>query len=209
MMVTVSLDSPSCEVTLFDPISVVYWDATRQTKGLYRLKYVGALWSGLAYLSRYNSGWFWHSTGATRRNPTSPGWTTSSSAPRPKPGGPEWPRLCTAVNPQRAKAPRRRKKPRRRRVEATPPDHPWSWPILCLRSRRVAGLRASERRKKSSPPRMNMLSCCHTPILLHANISHLQSSSFSTPARVPRNGNRANGLCGGDHCHGGHHAIGW
>jgi hypothetical protein len=24
------------------------------------LKYVGALWSGLAYLSRYNSGWFCH-----------------------------------------------------------------------------------------------------------------------------------------------------
>jgi hypothetical protein len=57
-MVTVSLDSPSCEVTLVDPVSVVYRDATRQTKGLYRLKYVGALWSGLAYLSRYNSVWF-------------------------------------------------------------------------------------------------------------------------------------------------------
>jgi hypothetical protein len=55
-MVIVSLDSPSCEVTLFDPVSVVYRDATRQTKGLYRLKYVGALWSGLACLSRYNSG---------------------------------------------------------------------------------------------------------------------------------------------------------
>jgi hypothetical protein len=60
-MVTVSLDSPSCEVTLFDPVSVVYRDATRQAKGLYCLKYVGALWSGLAYLSRYNSGWFCHS----------------------------------------------------------------------------------------------------------------------------------------------------
>jgi hypothetical protein len=60
-MVTVSLDSPSSEVTLFDPVSVVYRDATRQTKGLYRLKYVGALWSGLACLSRYNSGWFCHS----------------------------------------------------------------------------------------------------------------------------------------------------
>jgi hypothetical protein len=59
-MVTVSLDSPSCEATLFDPVSVVYRDATRQTKGLYRLKYVGALWSGLACLSRYNSGWFCH-----------------------------------------------------------------------------------------------------------------------------------------------------
>jgi hypothetical protein len=61
MMVTLSLDSPSCEVTLFDPVSVVYRDATRQAKGLYRLKYVGALWSELAYLSRYNSGWFCHS----------------------------------------------------------------------------------------------------------------------------------------------------
>jgi hypothetical protein len=59
--VTVSLDSSSCEVTLFDPVSVVYRDATRQTKGLYRLKYVGALWSGLACLSQYNSGWFYHS----------------------------------------------------------------------------------------------------------------------------------------------------
>jgi hypothetical protein len=59
-MVTVSLDSPSCVVTLFDPVSVVYRDATRQAKGLYHLKYVGALRSGLAYLSRYNSGWFCH-----------------------------------------------------------------------------------------------------------------------------------------------------
>jgi hypothetical protein len=59
-MVTVSLDSLSCEVTLFDPVSVVIRDATRQTKGLYSLKYVGALWNGLAYLSRYNSGWFCH-----------------------------------------------------------------------------------------------------------------------------------------------------
>jgi hypothetical protein len=55
-MVTVSLDSPSCEVTLFDLVSVVYRDATRQVKGLYYLKHVGALWSGLMYLSGYNSG---------------------------------------------------------------------------------------------------------------------------------------------------------
>jgi hypothetical protein len=41
-------------------VSVVYRDVTRQAKGLYRLKYVGALGSGLAYLSRYNSGWFCH-----------------------------------------------------------------------------------------------------------------------------------------------------
>jgi hypothetical protein len=60
-MVTVSLDSPSCEVTLFDPVSVVYRDVTRQAKGLYRLKHVGALRNGLAYLSQYNSGWFCHS----------------------------------------------------------------------------------------------------------------------------------------------------
>jgi hypothetical protein len=60
MMVTVSLDSPSYELTLFDPVLVVYRDATRQAKGLYCLKYVGALWSGPAYLSRYNSGWFCH-----------------------------------------------------------------------------------------------------------------------------------------------------
>jgi hypothetical protein len=59
-MVTVSLDSPSCEVTLFDPVSVVYRDVTRQAKGLYHLKHVGALRNGLAYLSRYNSGWFYH-----------------------------------------------------------------------------------------------------------------------------------------------------
>jgi hypothetical protein len=39
---------------------VVYRDVTRQAKGLYRLKHVGALGIGLAYLSRYNSGWFCH-----------------------------------------------------------------------------------------------------------------------------------------------------
>jgi hypothetical protein len=60
MVVTVSLDSPSCEVTLFDPVSVVYRDATRQAKGLHRLNHVGALERGLAYLSRCNSGWFCH-----------------------------------------------------------------------------------------------------------------------------------------------------
>jgi hypothetical protein len=65
MMVTVSLDSPSCEVILFDLVSVVYRDATRQAKGLYRLKHVRALWIGLAYMSRYNSGWFCHN-GALR-----------------------------------------------------------------------------------------------------------------------------------------------
>jgi hypothetical protein len=59
-MVIVSLDSPSCEVTLLILCSVVYRDVTRQAKGLYRLKHVGALGSGLTYLSRYNSGWFCH-----------------------------------------------------------------------------------------------------------------------------------------------------
>jgi hypothetical protein len=44
---------------------VVYRDATRQTKGLYRLKYVGALWSGLVCLSRYSSGWFCHNKSLT------------------------------------------------------------------------------------------------------------------------------------------------
>jgi hypothetical protein len=61
MMVIVSLDSPSCEVTLLIPYSVVYRDVTRQAKGLYRLKNVGALRNGLTYLSRNNSGWFCHS----------------------------------------------------------------------------------------------------------------------------------------------------
>jgi hypothetical protein len=60
-MVTLSLDSPSCEVTLLILYSVVYQDVTRQAKGLYRLKHVGALSNGLTYLSRYNSGWFCHS----------------------------------------------------------------------------------------------------------------------------------------------------
>jgi hypothetical protein len=60
-MVTVSLDSTSCEVTLLILYSVVYRDVTRQAKGLYRLKHAGALRNGLTYLSRYNSGWFCHS----------------------------------------------------------------------------------------------------------------------------------------------------
>jgi hypothetical protein len=62
MKVTVSLDSPSCEVTLLILYLVVYRDVTRQAKGLYRLKHVGALRSGLVYLSRYNSGWFCHTS---------------------------------------------------------------------------------------------------------------------------------------------------
>jgi hypothetical protein len=67
-MVIVSLDSPSCEVTLFDPVTVVYRDATRQAKGLHRLKYIGALERGLAYLSRCNSGWFCHNNRGAYRN---------------------------------------------------------------------------------------------------------------------------------------------
>jgi hypothetical protein len=45
MMVTVSLDSPSCEVTLFDPVYRWFIGTLpdRQAKGLYRLKHVGAL----------------------------------------------------------------------------------------------------------------------------------------------------------------------
>jgi hypothetical protein len=60
-MKIVSLDSPSCEVPCLILQSVVYRDVTRQAKGLYRLKYVEALKSGPAYLSRCNSGWFCHS----------------------------------------------------------------------------------------------------------------------------------------------------
>jgi hypothetical protein len=59
-MVTVSLDSALCEVTLFILYSVVYQDVTRQANGLYHLKHVGALRNGLTYLNRYNSGWFCH-----------------------------------------------------------------------------------------------------------------------------------------------------
>jgi hypothetical protein len=61
VMAFVSLDSPSCEVPCLILQSVVYRDVTRQAKGLYRLKHVGALKNGLAYLSRCNSGWFCHS----------------------------------------------------------------------------------------------------------------------------------------------------
>jgi hypothetical protein len=55
-MAIVSLNLPSCEVPCLILHSVVYRDITRQAKGLYRLKYVRALKSGLAYLSRCNSG---------------------------------------------------------------------------------------------------------------------------------------------------------
>jgi hypothetical protein len=67
---------------------VVYRDVTRQAKGLYRLKYVGALWNGLAYLSRYNSGWFCHSPQPQRSNNDN---ARGSQAPgrrqQPPPGG--------------------------------------------------------------------------------------------------------------------------
>jgi hypothetical protein len=60
-MAFVSLDSPSCEVPYLILHSVVFRDVTRQATGLHCLKYVGALEKGLAYLSRCNSGWFYHS----------------------------------------------------------------------------------------------------------------------------------------------------
>jgi hypothetical protein len=60
-MAFVSLDSSSCEVPCLILHSVVYRDITRQAKELYGLKHVEALKSGLAYLSRCNSGWFCHS----------------------------------------------------------------------------------------------------------------------------------------------------
>jgi hypothetical protein len=59
-MAVVSLDSPSCEVPCLILHSVVYRYVTRQAKGLQHLKYIGALESGLEYLSRCNSGWFYH-----------------------------------------------------------------------------------------------------------------------------------------------------
>jgi hypothetical protein len=62
MMVIVSLDSPLCEVPCCILLSMVYRDVTRQAKGLHRLKYVGALARGLAYLNQCNSGWFCHSS---------------------------------------------------------------------------------------------------------------------------------------------------
>jgi hypothetical protein len=49
---------------------VVYRDVTRQAKGLYRLRHVGALESGLANLSRYNSGWFCHNKDIGQDNKT-------------------------------------------------------------------------------------------------------------------------------------------
>jgi hypothetical protein len=60
-MAIVSLNSPSREVPCLILHSVVYRDVTRQAMGLCRLKHVGALKSGLAYLSRCNSDWFCHS----------------------------------------------------------------------------------------------------------------------------------------------------
>jgi hypothetical protein len=55
-MVIVSLDSPSCEVTLFDPLYRWFIGTLPDRPRDY------TLWSGLAYLSRYNSGWFCHTT---------------------------------------------------------------------------------------------------------------------------------------------------
>jgi hypothetical protein len=85
-MATVSLDSPSCEVSCLILHSVVYRDVNRQAKGLHRLKYVGALERGLAYLSRCNSGWFCHTLGAggeSRRRRTAAGSPYFSENGRP------------------------------------------------------------------------------------------------------------------------------
>jgi hypothetical protein len=81
-MATVSLDSPSCEVPCLILHSVVYWDVTRQAKGLYCLKYVGTLERGLAYLNRCNSGWFCHSlTSEPRRAGSVSSRTAASELP--------------------------------------------------------------------------------------------------------------------------------
>jgi hypothetical protein len=63
---------------------VVYRDVTRQAKGLYRLKHVGALGSGLTYLSRYNSGWFCHSP----LEPLPPSTCAGPASPERPPPGP-------------------------------------------------------------------------------------------------------------------------
>jgi hypothetical protein len=49
-------------ITFGDFYNVILCDVKYdgKAKGLYRLKHVGAPGSGLAYLSRYNSGWFCH-----------------------------------------------------------------------------------------------------------------------------------------------------
>jgi hypothetical protein len=71
-MAIVSLDSPSFEVPCLILQLVVYRDVTQQAKGLYRLKHVGDLKSGLAYLSQCNSSWFCHIYAIPRRAPPPP-----------------------------------------------------------------------------------------------------------------------------------------
>jgi hypothetical protein len=93
-MAFVSLDSPSCEVPCLILLSVVNRDVTQQAKGLYHLKHVGALKSGLTYLSRYNSGWFCHSnhrvaSGCRELGPPDERWLPHPSSP---------PRLQLVVN---------------------------------------------------------------------------------------------------------------
>jgi hypothetical protein len=78
MTVIVSMDSPSCEVPCLILHSVVHRDVTRQAKVLHCLKYVGALERGLAYLSRCNSGWFYHSYNL----PQVPLWRTRWRLPK-------------------------------------------------------------------------------------------------------------------------------
>jgi hypothetical protein len=79
-MAIVSLDSPSCEIPCLILHSVVYRDVTRQAKGLYRLKHVGALKSGLTYLSRCNSGWFCHTKAICGTNAVAAGTDAAGTA---------------------------------------------------------------------------------------------------------------------------------
>jgi hypothetical protein len=60
---------------------VVYRDVTRQAKGLYHLKHVGALGSGLTFLSRYNSGWFCHTSAPEGSTPTEPALEADATLP--------------------------------------------------------------------------------------------------------------------------------
>jgi hypothetical protein len=82
-MAFVSFNSPSCEVPCLILHSVVYRDVTRPATGLYRLKHVGALKSGLAYLNRYNSDWFCYSAEPYTPNITNLSWYIGSISSRP------------------------------------------------------------------------------------------------------------------------------
>jgi hypothetical protein len=73
--------------------SVVYRDITQQAKGLYRLKHVGALRNGLMYLSRYNSGWFYHTADPTRRSLADRRLTSPAAILRARHANPPLPEL--------------------------------------------------------------------------------------------------------------------